>query len=137
MEEVRQGGRGTAAVNEAPKEPEPNRKNEHEQEHSVVEQEHSDVEQQHNNQPPAETKPKAQPEAAAAADKAAAEKAAAEKAAAEKAAVEKAAADKAAADAKVVLLANTTQCVCVCRKSGCEQSSLASANCNPANCKAS
>jgi hypothetical protein len=105
MEEVRQGGRGTAAAKEAkeanapPKEAEPNR-NEHEQEHIVVEQEH-------NIKPPPEPsagQAKAEPAPAPAADKAAAEKAAAEEAAAE----------KAAADAKVVLRENTRLCVCVC-----------------------
>ena len=40
-------------------------------------------------------------------------KAAAEKASAEEAAAEKAAAEKAAADAKVVILANIRQCLCV------------------------
>ena len=59
MEEVRQGGRGTAAANEANEAP---------------------------KEPPAETKEKAQ--AAAATDKAAAEKAAAEQAAAAKAAAD-------------------------------------------------
>jgi hypothetical protein len=91
MEEVRQGGRGTAAANEANEAP---------------------------KEPPAETKEKAQ--AAAATDKAAAEKAAAEQAAAAKAAADaKVLLRENTRLCACVCVIPVCVCVCVCRKSRC------------------